>query len=226
MTNHFSRTQILMATGVVIAGAIVASSVPLLTGNAPAQAQTGGISSFKAVRLSSDFGFGIPHLAINQENTNDFARIRFSNSGNIPAWDIAVGPFPSKNAQVMNFFNSFGGNVMTLRTNGNLEIKGALQQGSSRTLKKNISELSSQEAMKTLAGLNPVKFRYKADTQKANHVGFIAEDVPDLVATPDRKGLNSMDIVGVLTKAVQEQQKTILDLSKKVESLERQNAAN
>ena len=35
-------------------------------------------------------------------------------------------------------------------------------------------------------------------------VGFIAEEVPDLVATKDRKGLSPMDIVAVLTKVVQE----------------------
>ena len=102
----------------------------------------------------------------------------------------------------MNFFNSASGNVMTLSPNGNLSITGALTQGSSRTLKENISELSGKEALKTLADLNPVKFIYKADTDKVNHVGFIAEDVPDLVATIDRKGLSAMDIVGVLTKAV------------------------
>lgn len=219
MTNHFSRTRILMATGVVIAGAIVASSVPLLVGNAPAQAQT--IGSFSELRVSSDNGFNNPHIRITQINSNDFARLRFLTFSKSP-WDIATGG--SNN--VMNFFNSGFGDVMTLTPTGNLRIRGALTQGSSRTLKENISGLSSQEAMKTLAGLNPVKFRYKADTEKANHVGFIAEDVPDLVATPDRKGLNSMDIVSVLTKAVQEQQKTILALSKKVESLERQNAAN
>jgi len=48
-----------------------------------------------------------------------------------------------------------------------------------------------------------VKFAYKTDkTEK--HVGFVAEEVPELVATKDRKGLSSMDIVAVLTKVVQE----------------------
>jgi acetolactate synthase small subunit len=51
-------------------------------------------------------------------------------------------------------------------------------------------------------------------------VGFIAEDVPDLVATTDRKGLSAMDIVAVLTKAVKEQQKTIEALTEKVKMLE------
>lgn len=220
MVNHFSRTQILMMAGVVIAGGIVHSSVSLLTSNAPALAQT--IGSFAELRVSSGNGFDSPQVTITQINNNDFARLRLLTFGKF-AWDIATGGSGNE----MNFFNSGGaGNAMTLRPNGNLILAGSLQEGSSRTLKENISELSSQEAMRTLAGLNPVKFRYKADTEKANHVGFIAEDVPDLVAKPDRKGLNSMDIVGVLTKAVQEQQKTILALSKKVESLERQNVEN
>jgi hypothetical protein len=60
-------------------------------------------------------------------------------------------------------------------------------------------------------------------------VGFIAEDVPDLVATKDRKGLSPMDIVAVLTKVVQEQQKTaedqkkiIAELSRKVDDLQKE----
>ena len=56
------------------------------------------------------------------------------------------------------------------------------------------------------------------------YVGFIAEEVPDLVAqtSTGRKYLSPMDIVATLTKVVQEQQKTIDELSKKVEQLERQ----
>ena len=52
------------------------------------------------------------------------------------------------------------------------------------------------------------------------HVGFIAEDVPELVATKDRKGLSPMDIVAVLTKVVQEQRSTIGTLVEKLSRLE------
>ena len=52
-------------------------------------------------------------------------------------------------------------------------------------------------------------------------VGFIAEDVPDLVARKGRRGLSSMDIVAVLTRVVQAQQKTIGALSEKLAGLER-----
>lgn len=95
---------------------------------------------------------------------------------------------------------------------------------SSREVKKNIAELSAQEALATLENLNPVKFNYKADSDENLHIGFIAEDVPQLVATADRKGLSAMDIVGVLTKALQEQQKTIAALTEKVQRLETQAA--
>jgi hypothetical protein len=50
-------------------------------------------------------------------------------------------------------------------------------------------------------------------------VGFIAEEVPDLVAMKNRKGLSSMDIVAVLTKVVQEQQKTISTLREELDEL-------
>ncbi len=93
-------------------------------------------------------------------------------------------------------------------------------QTSSRELKENIAELSSEEAVETLKALNPVKFNYKADQESNLHIGFIAEDVPDLVAKTNRKGLSAMDIVAVLTKAMKEQQKTITALIEKVNRLE------
>jgi len=52
------------------------------------------------------------------------------------------------------------------------------------------------------------------------HVGFIAEDVPEMVATEDRKGIESMDIAAVLTKVVQEQQRMLKELQDKIVSLE------
>lgn len=105
---------------------------------------------------------------------------------------------------------------LILNTNGSLSmangatctIGGVWTNASSRSLKENIQALSTGEAMDTLNKLIPVKYNYKID--KANkHVGFIAEDVPDLVATADRKGLSPMDITAVLTRVVQEQQEMI-----------------
>jgi hypothetical protein len=87
---------------------------------------------------------------------------------------------------------------------------------SSREYKDNIRELSAAEAVAAVKELNPVTYTYKV-AAGGQHVGFIAEDVPALVATKDRKGLSSMDIVAVLTKVVQEQQRTLEQKSQLIE---------
>ena len=43
--------------------------------------------------------------------------------------------------------------------------------------------------------------------------------MPELVATKDRKGLSSMDIVAVLTKVVQEQNRTIEKMAASIAEL-------
>ncbi len=85
---------------------------------------------------------------------------------------------------------------------------GVWTDASSREYKENIRDLSVNEAMATLVSLRPSRFNYKVDKDD-EYVGFIAEDVPDLVATKDRKGLAPMDLTAVLTKVVQEQQKML-----------------
>jgi hypothetical protein len=106
---------------------------------------------------------------------------------------------------------------------------GVWTNASSREYKQEIKDLTTDEAMDTLKGLNPVKFSYRASSDE-KHVGFIAEDVPDLVATADRKGMSAMDVVAVLTKVVQEQQKTvqgqkliIAELSKRLDLVEKRS---
>jgi hypothetical protein len=93
---------------------------------------------------------------------------------------------------------------------------GVWTNASSRELKENIEGLTVDEAQEALAELTPVKYNYKADKEE-RHVGFIAEDVPALVASKDRKSLSPMDITGVLTKVVQEQAKMVKDLQKSIQ---------
>jgi Chaperone of endosialidase len=99
---------------------------------------------------------------------------------------------------------------------------GVWTNASSREFKKDIHPLSTDQAMATLTRLDPVTFKYKVDDEA--HVGFIAEDVPDLVATGDRKGLSAMDIVAVLTKVVQQQQKELSDQREEIDTLKVQLA--
>jgi len=112
--------------------------------------------------------------------------------------------------------------VGTNGTNGNgahVTAGGVWIDGSSRQFKEAIRDLSASDAMAAFTGLQPVRFRYKLEPEE-EYMGFIAEDVPDLVATNDHQYLSPMDIVAVLTKVVQEQQKTIETLGAKVAKLE------
>jgi hypothetical protein len=98
-------------------------------------------------------------------------------------------------------------------------VGGMWIDASSRDYKEDIQELSAAAAISTLQGLNPVTFKYKAG-ENERHVGFIAEDVPELVASQDRKGMGPMDVVAVLTKVVKEQQEINRELMQKLTGLE------
>ena len=102
-------------------------------------------------------------------------------------------------------------------TNARLE-GGIWTNGSSRAIKHDIHALEASEAMAAFAQLEPVRYRANASPDEVV-LGFIAEDVPELVAYNDRKSLSPMEMVAVLTKVVQEQQKTITELAAKIEEL-------
>lgn len=99
---------------------------------------------------------------------------------------------------------------------------GVWTSASSRTFKENIEELSADEAKAAVAALKPVRYNYIREKNE-QYIGFIAEEVPELVAqtSEDRKYLNPMDIVATLTKVVQEQQKTIEELNQRLAQIEK-----
>jgi hypothetical protein len=105
---------------------------------------------------------------------------------------------------------------------GNIYATGTITPGSSRDLKEDIRSLTKEEAEDALENLQPTKFYYKAD-KTDEHLGFIAEDVPALLATADRKGVNPMDVVAVLTRVVQEQQNINDEQQKVIDALREQN---
>ena len=80
---------------------------------------------------------------------------------------------------------------------------------SSRTLKSNIANLDSDKASAILGQLSPVEFIYKDDPTGEKRLGFIAEDVPELVADADRRSVPIMDVFAVVTRVVKDQQRTI-----------------
>ena len=110
-------------------------------------------------------------------------------------------------------------NVLEFANGAHLTTGGVWTNASSRKLKNNITDISAEVALNTIKALKPVTFTYKIEPTES-YAGFIAEDVPEIVATNDRKSLAAMDFVAVLTKLVQEQQKAIENLQRSVEQLE------
>jgi len=99
-------------------------------------------------------------------------------------------------------------NPLEMANGAHLSKGGVWTNASSRARKENIESLALDDALAALRQLEPVQFNYRNDRDES-YVGFIAEDVPDLVAMQDRDGLSAMDIVAVLTRVVQEQQRKI-----------------
>ncbi len=182
--------------------------------------------------LGSDPGAQNPALGLTVENNGTF-QLRACITAN-------RATFGSTNATPIDFISNGWTSRMTIATDGNIGFGGVISpanplqhsngaflsaggvwtNASSRDFKENICTLDSDEAKRTLEGLIPVTFSYKIDPRE-HHVGFIAEDAPDIVASKDHKGMSAMDIVAVLTKVVQEQQMVIGELSQRVEQLEK-----
>jgi len=93
---------------------------------------------------------------------------------------------------------------------------GVWTNRSSRDSKEAIEALLADDALAAVMQLEPVSYRYKAE-QGEEYIGFIAEDVPAILASSDGKSLSSMDIVAALTRVVQDQQRRIEELEAKLE---------
>ncbi len=100
--------------------------------------------------------------------------------------------------------------AMNTSTGAHLTVAGVWTNNSSRAAKQDIEPITSEQARDTVRALQPMTYRYKVQPEEP-YAGFIAEDVPVLVATSDRKSLAAMDFVAVLTKVVQDQDKLLED---------------
>ena len=105
-------------------------------------------------------------------------------------------------------------------TGARLTAAGVWTNGPSRALEQDIEPLGADDARTALTALTPVTYASRLDPTE-RHVGFIAEDVPELVAAPDRTSLSPMDIVAVLPRVVQEQQAALAQLQAEMAALRR-----
>lgn len=96
----------------------------------------------------------------------------------------------------------------TITANGAV-IATSFNPVSSRLRKRNIVALDSPSALAAVRQLQPVQFIYNDDATAQQRLGFIAEDVPGILASTDRKSVPLMDTVAVMTRVVQDQQASI-----------------
>lgn len=169
----------------------------------PASAQSG---SFDNLFLDGGAG-GEPYIRFDQSDDDDDFLVAFNHG----MW------FWVSDAYIFKIQQGALPDTLVLDADG-VTVMGNLELASSRHLKSDIHQLSDLEAMETFSRLEPVKFRYRGAPQE-QAVGFIAEDLPDLVSSRDKTGLNPMDLVAVLTKVVQNQQKEIDALKARMDNL-------
>jgi len=159
----------------------------------------------------SDAGF-----VLRNGSTNKQWNFRTSNSGDsFSATQQGTGGTEFK---VYNDTGAVSGTKVYVG-NGASCVNGVWVNKSSRASKENIVTLNTKDALDTLEKLKPVVYNYKTDKSE-KYVGFIAEDVPELVAINSRDGLSSMDMVAVLTKVVQEQNRMMKEQSERISKLE------
>jgi len=96
--------------------------------------------------------------------------------------------------------------------------------GSSRALKTDITTLTPEQmeaVLRDLERTQVVNYRYKSEANGEQHIGLIAEDAPELLATPERDGINTADAIGFLMAAVKAQQAEIEALQTRLKRVER-----
>ena len=126
-----------------------------------------------------------------------------------------------RDALVINHQGGYKGGV---RVDGNLQVNGVVTQSSSIALKDGVAPLSLDAALSALQQLRAVTFSYKADERRERHAGFIAEEVPELVAKGERKSVGAMDVVAVLTTVVKQLHETVAALGAKVDALKQEGS--
>ncbi len=92
-------------------------------------------------------------------------------------------------------------------------------------LKENVRPINN--ALETILQLRGVEYNFIDDKDKIDHLGFIAQEVEEVVPQlvfplpdSDHKGLDYQGVLPLLVEAVQEQQKLITEQAEKIKALE------
>lgn len=100
--------------------------------------------------------------------------------------------------------------------NANQVSANCLSTYSKRSLKKDITPYMGC-ALNLIGNTNVVSYRYKTESENSLvHIGFIADDTPELLSGENKDTMRINDSVGILLKAVQELDERTLPFWKKI----------
>lgn len=105
--------------------------------------------------------------------------------------------------------NTYNGAISSIYGNSSVYCSstslysGGFYVNSSRKFKENIRE-DKRDALSIVNGTKVVDFNYIEDEEKADKVGFIAEDSNDILLDKEGKRVDLYNCVGILFKAIQE----------------------
>ena len=142
-----------------------------------------------------------------------------------PTGGINRGGIYANSTDELGFVNA-DANGWRLRTDasGNAYVTGMVQatsfyQTSLRSLKKDIQPFT-RSALAIMDKVQVRSFIFKADKEGKTNIGFIADEVPEEISTPGRKGVDQASTVALLVKSVQELHAENKELASKVKELE------
>lgn len=172
--------------------------------------------SYYRLNFSANNGNGytaIAELAIYESISTASQWNSISNDIYFSAGNVGIGK--TNPAYTLDVKSSGTGTIARFASDNNtsctLGADGTLSCSSDSNFKKNISQI--EYGLEELLRLNPVSFNWNFDGQdKSKSLGFVAQDVeavlPNLVGRDDNGylTLNTIGMIPILTKAVQEQQ--------------------
>ena len=199
-----------------------------------------GVTSTGAVNISAGVGVNVGSDAEGdiyfRNSSGNFARLAAGTSGhylktqgtsNPPLWAEvpAASPGGSDTQVQYNSSGSFGGHSgMTYASGSGTLTVTTLTESSDISMKENISDLNSSEALNAVMAMQAHRYDWKESGVR--EIGLIADEVqevlPELVTVremDDMKSLKYSKIVAVLTEAMKEQQNQIDELKAEIKAL-------
>jgi hypothetical protein len=204
----------------------------------PWKAQVNRLLKDPGFDLILSIGQVVPHEVIGMANYNKNVfvgyqagynetrsnKLYIANNKKTPLLFGTFSDKPSRNKLGIGTTSIPSGDAIKVWNGAHLTKGGVWANASSRELKDNIESLGAEEANAALADLHPVRYVYR-NSRDEEYLGFISEDVPDLVATNDRKSLAAIEVVAVLTQVAKQQQAQLEQKDREIAALRADNAA-